>query len=86
MYCILAVSYTHLDVYKRQVSGTVTFDFFDPIIRIISFFESQFQVFPVFAVEKFTITKNSDFIFSKYNIWRAGKGFVIFTVSVTFMP
>ena len=68
------------------VTGTVTFNFFNPIIRIIPFFESHFQAFPVFTMEKFTVTKNSDFIFSKYNIWRSGKGFVIFTVPISFVP
>lgn len=68
------------------VTGTVALDFFDPIIRIISFFESQFQIFPVFTVEKFTVTKNSDFVFSKYNIRRPGKGFVIFAIPISFVP
>ena len=66
------------------VSRDIFFDFLYPILTIG--FEFEFPVFPIVPMPKLTIDKNSNPIFGSYYVRRPRKGFVVFAISVSFMP
>ena len=68
------------------ITITISLDFFDPKVWIFSLFKPKLENLPIFSVKKFTISKNSNFIFGKNNVRRTRESFIIFAIAITFVP
>lgn len=50
------------------VSLDIPLNLLHPIIRIFAFFQTRFQLFPIFSVKELTVTKYRDMVFCQSNI------------------
>lgn len=64
------------------------YDFAQFLIKSLDFpfFKAKFENLPILSVKKFTIAKNSNFIFGKNNVRRTRESLIIFTIAITFVP
>ena len=68
------------------ITVTISLNFFDPKVWIFPLFKPKLENLPILSVKKFTIAKNSNFIFGKNNVRRTREDFIIFAIAITFVP